>query len=170
VHAVSSDHPDAFLPLAELAPAIAAAVQHLSEEVEVRENDDEEMSLESGYTTLDPEALERNAPPGEPSGCPGGGVLWEPDDAELRRFRGRVGHAYTANGVVEGQEESVEAALRTALRALQERAQLSERLAEPVGSPGAERSRRRFEAIAEEARGQAEKIRRLLAGPDGPAG
>jgi two-component system chemotaxis response regulator CheB len=169
--AVASDHPDRVLPLAELAPAIAAAAQRLSEEVEVRDNDDREMSLESGYATLDAEALERDGPPGKPSvyGCPEcGGVLWELDDAELLRFRCRVGHAYTADSVVDGQGESVETALWTALRALQERAQLTERLAERVGKAGANRSRQRFEAIAEEAREQAETIRRLIAGPDGP--
>jgi hypothetical protein len=68
------------------------------------------------------------------------------------------------------QRESVENALRTAISALQERARLSERLAERVGKAGAARSRRRFEEIAEEARGQAETIRRLLAGPDGSDG
>jgi two-component system, chemotaxis family, protein-glutamate methylesterase/glutaminase len=68
--------------------------------------------------------------------------------------------------VVESQEESVETALWTALRALQERAQLSQRLADRVGKAGAEPSRRRFTAVAEEAREQAETIRRILVGPD----
>ena len=132
-HTVVRDHPDRVLPLAELAPAIASLIHRLSEEVEVRENDDGEMTLETDYATLDAEALERHSPPGTSSvyGCP-------------------------------------ETALWIALRALQERAQLSERLAERVGTAGANRSRRRFEAAAEEARGQAETIRRLLAGGDGP--
>lgn len=171
-HTAGRDHPDRVLPLVELAPAIATAVARLSEKVEVRDNQAGEMSLESGSATLDADALERDAPPGKPSvyGCPEcGGVLWELDDEELLRFRCRVGHAYSADGVVDGQGESVETALWTALRALQERAQLSERLAERVGKAGADRSRRRFEAIAAEARGQADTIRRLLAGPDGPA-
>jgi two-component system chemotaxis response regulator CheB len=172
-HTVVRDHPDRVLPLVELAPAISSAVQRLSEEVEVRENEDGEMRLEAEYATLDAHALERDGPPGEPSvySCPEcGGVLWEVDDADLLRFRCRVGHAYSADGVVDGKGESVEVALWTAIRALQERAQLSERLARRVGRAGADRSRRRFEAIAEEARGQAETIRRLLAGSDGPDG
>jgi two-component system chemotaxis response regulator CheB len=77
--------------------------------------------------------------------------------------------AYT-DATVARQQDSVQAALWTAINALQERAQLSERLAQRVGSAGAARSRRRFEAIAAEARGQAETIRRLLAGADGPDG
>jgi two-component system chemotaxis response regulator CheB len=169
--AVARDHPDRVLPLPEIAPAIAAAVRRLSEEADVRENGDGEMSVENAYATLDAEAFERGGPPGRPSvyGCPDcGGVLWEVDDDETLRFRCRVGHAYTADAAINGQAESVETALWTALRALQERAQLTERLAERVGNAGAERSRTRFEAIATEAREQAETIRRLLAGPDGP--
>lgn len=171
---VSRDHPDRVLPLAELAAAVSRAVQRLSEEAPMSENGRDEMSLETEYATLDPEAIERDGPPGEPSafGCPAcGGVLWELGDEEILRFRCRVGHAYSAAGAVDAQGESVEAALWTALRALQERAQLSERLAERVGSAGAEQSRARFESFAREAREQADVIRRVLAGngsgPDG---
>jgi two-component system chemotaxis response regulator CheB len=98
-------------------------------------------------------------------------VLWELNDPDLLRFRCRVGHAYTADGAVQAQGESVEAALWTALRALQERAQLSDRLAARVGGAGANQSRARFESFAREAREQADVIRRVLAGngsaPDG---
>ncbi len=130
------------------------------------ENGNEDMSLETEYATLDANAIERDGPPGEPSafGCPAcGGVLWEMDDEEMLRFRCRVGHAYTAEGAVDAQGESVETALWTALRALRERAQLSDRLADRVGGAGAEQSRARFEAYAREAREQAELIRRVLA-------
>jgi two-component system, chemotaxis family, protein-glutamate methylesterase/glutaminase len=164
---VSRDHPDRVLPLAELAGAVTRAVERLSEEVTMSENGRDEMSLETEYATLDREVLERDAPPGESSvfACPAcGGVLWEVDDAELLRFRCRVGHAYSAAGAVDAQGESVETALWTALRALQERAQLTDRLAERVGGAGAKQSQARFEELARETREQAEVIRRLLAG------
>jgi two-component system chemotaxis response regulator CheB len=170
---VSRDHPDRVLPLRELASAVAAAVRRLSEEAPMSENGRDEMSLETEYATLDAEMLDRDAPPGESSvySCPDcGGVLWELDDPELLRFRCRVGHAYTADGVVDGQGETVETALWTALRALQERSQLCDRLATRLGRRGAHRSRERFEALAGEAREQAESIRRLLAGADGAEG
>ena len=135
----------------------------------MRENDCGEMSLETDYATLDAEAI--GDPPLDESSvysCPdGGGVLREVDAEDLLRFCCRVGHAYSADGVVDAQGESIETALWTPLP-LQERAQLADRLAERVGKAGAERSRRRFEGIAEEARGQAETIRRLLARSDGP--
>ena len=163
---VSRDHPDRVLPLAELGAAVTRAVRRLSEEAPMSENGRDEMSLETEYATLAADAIERDGPPGEPSGygCPAcGGVLWELDDEDLLRFRCRVGHAYSAEGAVEAQGESVEAALWTALRALQERAQLTERLAERVGSAGANRSRARFEEVARDAREQANVIRRVLA-------
>ena len=164
-HTVSRDHPDRVLPVAELAPAVAAAVRRLSEEVKVSENG--EMRLETEYATLDAAALERDAPPGESSvyGCPAcGGVLWELEEGELPRFRCRVGHAYSAEDAVASQGASVETALWTALRALRERAQLSERLADRVGANGAKQSKARFEEFAREAHEQAEAIRRLLVG------
>jgi two-component system chemotaxis response regulator CheB len=173
-HTVERDHPDRILPVAQLASAVAAAVGRLSEEVNVSENGDGEMRLETEYATLDADALERDAPPGESTvyACPAcGGVLWEIDDGELPRFRCRVGHAYSAEGTVEAQGESVEAALWTALRALQERAQLTERIASRVGAAGAKQSQARFEEFARDAHEQADVIRRLLAGngsgPDG---
>jgi two-component system chemotaxis response regulator CheB len=169
---VARDNPGRVLPLSELAPAIAAAVRRLSDEPEVSENGGGEMSLESEYATLDAEALDRDEPPGNALvfSCPEcGGAVWEVERAEPPRFRCRVGHAYTADAVVNGQGESVETALWIALRALRERAELGDRLAERVGKAGAERSRQRFEAIAAEAREQAETIRRL-AGLDGPQG
>jgi two-component system chemotaxis response regulator CheB len=170
---VARDSPDRVLPLAELPGAITAAVRRLSEEAPMSENGGDEMSLETEYAMLDAEMLERDSPPGESSvfSCPAcGGVLWELEDPDLLRFRCRVGHAYSAHSVVDGQGETVETALWTALRALQERSQLCERLAARVGTRGADRSRERFAAQAEEAREQAEAIRRLLAGPDGPDG
>ena len=138
------------------------------------ENGGDEMNLETEYAMLDSDAIEREGPPGKPFafGCPAcGGVLWELGDEDLLRFRCRVGHAYTADGAVEAQVESLETALWTALRALQERAQLTERLANRVGAAGAKQSQTRFEKFAREAREQADVIRRLLGGngsdPDG---
>lgn len=132
------------------------------------ENGSEEMSVENAYAALDADAaLERDEPPGTSSvyACPDcGGVLWELEDEDQLRFRCRVGHAYTAEGTLDAQGESVEAALWTALRALKERAQLAERLAARVGGSGATRSQARFEAFAREAREHADVIHRLLAG------
>lgn len=58
------------------------------------------------------------------------GVLWEVDEPEVLRFRCRVGHAYSAESLMSGQEETQEAALWAGIRALEENAKLSERLAQ----------------------------------------
>jgi two-component system, chemotaxis family, protein-glutamate methylesterase/glutaminase len=168
--AASQDHPDRVLPLADLGVAVATAVGRFSAGDGMSENAGDDMILESEYAALDAGAMERDGPPGKPSpyGCPAcGGVLWEVDDATQLRFRCRAGHAYSAEAATAEQGESVETALWTALRALQERAQLCARLAERTGSAGAARSSERFAVLADEARGQAEAIRRLLAGANG---
>jgi hypothetical protein len=128
-----------------------AAVARLSEEPLMSDNADEDMRLETEYATPDARALAQDGPSDTPSpyACPA---------------------AYSADGTVEAQGESVVTALWTALRPLRERAQLCERLAERIGSAGAARSSERFALEAEEASEQAETIRRLLAGSDGPGG
>ena len=164
--AVKLDHPDAVLPLAEIAGAIAHAAVDLSQEAPVSDNHRDEMRLETDYAMLGADAIGRNGPPGEPSAfaCPEcGGVLWEVEDDDVLRFRCRVGHAYTAEGVLDAEGDQLEQALWTALRALQERAHLAERVAERTRTRGAARSTHRFEDLAREAREQADVIRRVLA-------
>jgi two-component system chemotaxis response regulator CheB len=121
------------------------------------------MNLETSYAALERDAVEHGRPPGKPStfSCPAcGGVLWEVED-DLLRFRCRVGHAYTAEGAVDAQGESVDAALWAALRALLERAELMERLARRDRERGF-RHASRFQEQAREALEQAEMIRNEL--------
>ena len=103
--------------------------------------------------------------PGTPStyGCPDyGGTLWELHDEEWLRFRCRVGHAYSAAGLLRTQGEILQSAFWSAFRSLQENAALARRLAararankqEPVAEKFATKSR-----VAEE---QATLIRNLL--------
>src|SRR5262249_55119372 len=62
--------------------------------------------------------------------CPEcGGALWELKDGQLLHYRCHVGHAYTADGLMAGQDGAVEEALWTALRTLEEAAGLRRRLA-----------------------------------------
>jgi two-component system chemotaxis response regulator CheB len=164
------DDPSAVLPLREVAPAIVAAVARLTEGGPVRENGDE-MSIETEYAALDAETIGADGPPGVPSpfACPAcGGVLWEVDDDEMLRFRCRVGHAFTAEGVVDAESAEVERALWTAVRALHERAHLAEKIAGRLRGTRAQLSGRRFEEIAGEARREAEVIRKLIVEGDGP--
>jgi two-component system chemotaxis response regulator CheB len=107
---------------------------------------------------------ERNHP-GEPSpySCPEcGGVLWELRDAELIRFRCRVGHAYTNETLTTEQAITVEHALWTALRALEEQAAMRRRMADRAGRQGHTTSADRYQDRARELEHQAQQVRTLL--------
>jgi len=163
------DHPDRVLPVHEIAPAVVELLSSLSQEEPVSENERNEMNLETSFAALDQSALSGADPPGESSrlSCPAcGGVLWEVDDHDLLRFRCRVGHAYTADAVLDGEAETVDAALWAALRALHERAELSQRIVRRLRS-GSGRGAERFEDMGREALEQAELIRKVLLERDG---
>lgn len=160
--AIAVDHPNAVLPLSELAAAVAARVADWRGGAPISDNGESAMNLENSYATFDEAVIERGRPPGSSStiSCPArGGVLWEVDDGDLLRFRCRVGHAYTAEGPLEDQSEVVDRALWSAFQALHEKAALAERIAARNDVQGRERTRSRFEAMAREAREQADTIR-----------
>jgi len=50
------------------------------------------------------------------------------EDGKLVRFRCRVGHAFTAEGVLDGKSEALESALYAALNTLEESAEMADRL------------------------------------------
>jgi two-component system, chemotaxis family, protein-glutamate methylesterase/glutaminase len=114
------------------------------------------------------EAFEGNHP-GRPSGfsCPDcNGVLWQIRDGDLERFRCRVGHAWSPEGLLTQQSEALEAALWVALRSLEERAALARRLAEPARQRGHSITATRFEEQAAEAQQAARLVRDLLVDPE----
>lgn len=123
-------------------------------------------TAEAGSPEVGPEVLRSEDSSGSPSafGCPDcGGALWEIGDARMVRFRCRVGHAFSADALLEAQRSQVEDGLWTALRALEEQASLADRLARRAteASPGGEAGAR-FADQAVAMRGQADAIRRLL--------
>ena len=102
---------------------------------------------------------------GAPSGftCPEcHGVLWDVSDAELSRFRCRVGHAYSAQNLVAEQGKDVENAVWIALRALEERVALTRRLAERARRRGHRHTAAQFDQQADEADRRAEHLRAVL--------
>ena len=162
--AIARDHPDRVVPVERIAAEVVAAVRDLPEEAALSENDRDEMNLETSFAELDRETIEISEPPGRPSvfGCPAcGGVLWEVDDA-VHRFRCRVGHAYTDEGVLAEEVEQIDTALWSAFRALHERAELASRTARRSRGQGGTRVADRLESQAREALDQAELIRTIL--------
>lgn len=95
--------------------------------------------------------------------CPDcGGVLNELGSDGALRFRCRVGHAYSAEALLQHQAGTVEDALWTALRALEEREEISTRLSRDAGEAGRDWSRLHFRRRAEEARRSADVLRTVL--------
>jgi two-component system chemotaxis response regulator CheB len=153
--------PVAAVPAAELGPVVAdlvskapgpqpSAMDALEQEAAVDEN------LEDAVLG------ERN---GEPSGysCPDcSGVLFVQLEAPVLRFRCRIGHAWTADGLVAQQDLTVETALWSAVRTLQEKAELSERLAHRAQDDGRRVSANHFQEAAREAHQSARVLRELL--------
>lgn len=67
--------------------------------------------------------------------CPGcGGVLWERNEGGLQRFRCHTGHTYTAESLLDSQEEKIEETLWVALRMFEERRQLLNSMAMKSGN------------------------------------
>jgi two-component system chemotaxis response regulator CheB len=111
-------------------------------------------------------ALPPDNPSGDPSPytCPEchGTLFTVQESDEVRRYRCRIGHAYSQNSLEAEQAATVETTLWTAVRALEERAALLYDLADRMKRRGIEGSAVRMEHQAHEARRGAEQIRNLI--------
>jgi len=161
---------DHCLPLGEMAPLLARLVH---EDVPVQEEGahpvPDDMEIESRVAGLDPSAINSDERPGELSRftCPDcTGPLYEIQDGELIRFRCRVGHAYTAESMLDEKSEALENALYAAMNTLEESVLMADRLAARSREQQHEHAAVRFEKRAREARQQAETIRRMLVGAE----
>ena len=95
-------------------------------------------------------------------GCPScGGALFQIDAGPVPRYRCRVGHAWTAESLLDEQALALEGALWMALRALEEKSALSRRMASSQSHHHAF-SGARFRDMAADAEAAGETIRRLI--------
>lgn len=158
--------PEYILPVADI-PSLL--VQLVREEVHEQEAMPEgrEMAREVRIAEFNMREIEGDNHPGTPSpfGCPDcGGVLWEIEDGGMKRYRCRVGHAFSPDTLLVTQSEHLEAALWAALRGLEEKAALSRRLAVHAQNRAHERSAAGFTAQADEAEAHARVIQQMLTG------
>jgi two-component system, chemotaxis family, protein-glutamate methylesterase/glutaminase len=126
LRAVDADH---CVPAAEVASLLAKLVQHspgstppmasaLQLEVAIAAHEAASMEID--------EKLGRKSP----FSCPDcDGVLWQIDDDRLLRFRCHVGHAVTAEALLDAKAGSVDSTLWRLLRVHEERAALARKMA-----------------------------------------
>lgn len=98
-----------------------------------------------------------------PLTCPDcGGPMWELHNDRIKRYRCRLGHAFTAESLLAGQSEVTEYALWTAVRTMEERARVLTGLARGRRERSHNKVAELYETQAEELRTQAQHLRKLL--------
>jgi two-component system chemotaxis response regulator CheB len=123
------------------------------------------MTRETEMADLDPAEMHDPQRPGVPAGlgCPScGGALFQIEEGNLIRFRCRVGHAWSPESLLEQQTLALESALWMAIRSLEEKVALVGELGERAQEQGYARTASRFAETADDARGAAELVRRLV--------
>jgi two-component system chemotaxis response regulator CheB len=125
----------------------------------------EQMMTEANIARMDEGALDEPRRPGVPSGlnCPEcHGTLFEITDGKIKRYRCRVGHAYSIETLHADQSQLVEAALWSAVVALREKAVLARRMMRYMSERGHQLSASRFEEDVKDAEQRAKVIQDLL--------
>jgi two-component system chemotaxis response regulator CheB len=150
--------PDYQLQVAEIAPVINRIVHQPAEPPEIQPAVHE--CVEESGNGMANEVDLSYAKTDSPSGfiCPEcGGALWERTEDGAKKFRCRIGHAYSPESLLDAENESVEAALWNAVRSLEESAAIARRVAQLMPAGASE-----FEEKAKERNHHAEVIRGLL--------
>jgi two-component system, chemotaxis family, protein-glutamate methylesterase/glutaminase len=161
--------PDEIVKLDDVASAI---VRHVAQEVPEaldRGPSTSDDARETALSAFDMAQIEKpEEHPGQPSGfgCPDcGGALWQLRDGDLIRFRCRVGHGWTSDGLIDRQDATLEAALWSALRALEESVALSNQMAARFEKRGQQGMVTRYREAADVGSRRAEVIREVLLRP-----
>jgi len=98
-----------------------------------------------------------------PLTCPEcGGTLWHRHDYGAERYRCRVGHTFSADGLMLGKQAALESALWAAIVALDERAEVSRRIARRLELAGRSVRLARYQADSAAAEQRAGVLRDLI--------
>ena len=163
-NAVEFDSPDHVVPVAQIGPLLVQLARESVPEKPAAKPVSPELNREVGVAEMNMDDIQAERA-GDPSAfsCPEcKGVLWEVEEADLARFRCRVGHAYSSESLLAAKSEELEAALWAALRALEENAAMSRRMAARARKSGHKRSHARLTEHATEQQQQAAMVRNML--------
>ena len=154
---------DLALPAARIAEALVRAVREPLDVPPPAARPDLEIELRSDSGEGHMEDMEAIGTPSVFS-CPEcSGTLWEIGEADLPRFRCRVGHAYASESLVAEHDDALEDALWAALRSLEENATLARRMAERFrGQAGTASLSERYVRKAQDHQKHARELRRVL--------
>jgi two-component system, chemotaxis family, protein-glutamate methylesterase/glutaminase len=98
-----------------------------------------------------------------PLTCPEcGGSLWRRNKHGAELFRCRVGHTYSADGLLLGKQAALEAGLWAAIVALEERAEVSRRIIRRLRDTGRDSQLARYRQDVAEAEKRAQLLRELM--------
>jgi two-component system chemotaxis response regulator CheB len=154
------------------AAAIGTALGQLLDRVQLGGHRPSEQLLYEVAASRGGDVLADRDPPGEPAAlsCPDcAGPLFDVGSPGHRRYRCRVGHAWSPGSLGAAQDDVVEQALYAALRALEDKATLQRRIAESAQTAGQTGVAGRAERTAEAARDSATVLRRWLVDGHGGA-
>lgn len=146
-NAIKYDHPDFVLPARDIFPKLQQLVANAP-------GNDETSTNESV-----------SGPKGSASGyvCPDcGGVLLEDGKQELPHFHCRIGHSYSLEALLSGEDDALETALWATVRSLQENAELKERAAAMLERNGPNPTAARVREDAEAQRQQSILLRETM--------
>lgn len=156
---------DDVVPLGDIPSVLMTRVRENRPEAAIAPEEISSMDMEKRIAEMEDEASSKDERPGQPSSfsCPDcGGVLWEIKEGEYGRFRCRVGHAFSPESMLAGQDDRLEEALWSAVKTLEETARLTKRLATVENERGHEWLAKRFSEREHDARERADLIRSVL--------
>lgn len=98
-----------------------------------------------------------------PFTCPEcGGTLWRIDDFGAERYRCRVGHSFSRDGLLVGKQDALEAAIWAAIVALEEKADLCKRIAKRMEAAGRTTQVDRYRSTVETIEQQLDFLRHMI--------
>jgi len=150
------------VPLSEMGPILSEKTKNgLPAETEVPED----IKTEAGIAERVAIGIELTERLGERSvySCPDcSGALFEISEDNSLRYRCHIGHAYTENELLNGQQRALESTLWIAVRMMEERRSLLAKMSEEEKSKGWKQSAESKEERAKELEEHIERLKQLL--------